>query len=91
MKKLLKCEVCGTREQCTVHCSWEKSQKFRQKKKEDETHFASRHGHKCSIQTGINSTPLHSPFFSPQSKQVLKLHRREKQYLKKKKKKTPKH
>ena len=33
MKKLLKSEVCGTCEQCTVHCLREKSQKFQLEKK----------------------------------------------------------
>ena len=39
---------------CTVHCSQVKSQKFQleKKKKKDETRFASRHGCKCSTQTG---------------------------------------
>ena len=57
MKKLLKSEVCGTCEQCTgaqctVHGRKVKSSNLKKKKKKDETRFASRHGCKCSTQTG---------------------------------------
>ena len=52
MKKLLKSEVCGTGAQCTVQGRKVKSSNLKKKKKKDETRFASRHGCKCSTQTG---------------------------------------